>query len=568
MGSKYLDELLCMSFFEPPSRQFHGKDHYIMHDLIHDLAEYVSRDDCLRLEDQKLVGETPDTTVRHVSFWHLQPYECGLLSLIDGVGKLTGLQELQVRGRQLRELGGMCMLRELKITYLEEVGSKEEAIQARLQGKELLQILKLEWRGRGSWSMNQDSRKPELEEEVLQALRPNKGIRELHIQGYKGSKSPDWMEVPTLLTSFSSLRRVSLKYCSNWQVLSCSRVDGGIETTSSPHPSPPTSASLSRLDISSCGNLTSISGLLQQQLPNLVEMDINHCKNLVSLPEKGFGHLVSLKMLKLTECPKLTCLAQKEDEDALSQHLPCSLEELEISRCGDAMGGWWWAGMERLTSISKLSLCGCPTTIELLFDRLKRNPHPHLPATLRQLQIKGCNRSEHGQQSSTSSACSSQLSPPPTLPPIPHSNVGASEGVLRAFTSLKELTIRDSPNFLQKWGGCGPPSSLERLTVAGDDDLSHEDLSAWWHNLISLKKLILENLSALPDLSGLSSLTNLHVYDCPSIQSWPASGLPSSLNYLEIRECPALTERHVGKPKSLWPEVARIPRVDIDGKPN
>ncbi|MQM16361.1 hypothetical protein Taro_049315 [Colocasia esculenta] len=791
-----------MSFFEPPPGQSDGNAYYVMHDLIHDLAEYVSRDDCFRLENQKL-GETPDTTVRHVSVWvtqmdqidminklcfyeklrtllfqtsfdlgyhdldqlflklkmlrvlglnecgirelpgsfadlkhlryldlggnddlerlpeslgnlynlqvlklnycgirelpgsiadlkhlrhidlqgnrdlenlpeslgnlynlqvliliccnslvtlpptmsqlvnlkHFQPYDCHLLYFIDGVGKLTGLQELKVSGRQLRELGGMCMLRKLKITHLEEVGSKEEAIQARLHTMERLQVLHLYWsEEEEDYGIElENSRKPELEEEVLQALRPNKGIRELHIQGYGGSKSPDWMEVPTLLSSFSSLGRVSLIYCANWQVPpcsflgqlrrleyleiiwmpkweehwscpvswdclleltirgcpmltelpllprtlrrlklvgvgisrlhceldGCSRVDGGIETASSPHSSPPTSASLSRLGISYCDNLTSISGQLQQQLPDLVEIEIRYCKNLVSLPEKGFGHLVSLKRLKLVRCPKLTCLLQEEEEDAQSQHLPCSLEKLGISQCGDAMGGWWWAGLQRLTSIAKLSLRGCPTTIELLFDRLKRNPHPHLPATLRQLLIDGYNRSKHGQQSATSSACSSQLSPPPTvLPPIPHNNVDASAGVLRAFTSLKELTILNCPNFLRKWGGWGPPSSLERLTIAGDHDLSHEDLSAWWHNLISLKQLTLQNLHTLPDLSGLPSLETLRMDMCLSIQSWPASGLPPALNNLQIIGCPALTGNH--KHKYLWPEVSHIPHVEID----
>ncbi|MQM04328.1 hypothetical protein Taro_037128 [Colocasia esculenta] len=552
----------------------------------------------------------PSTTSQLVNLRHLQSYDRGLLSAI-GVGKLTGLQELQVRGRQLRELGGMCMLRQLTITNLEEVVSKEEAIQARLHTMDRLQALHLHWSSEEDYGIeseednsgneSEDSRKPELEEEVLQALRPNKGIRELHIQGYGGSKSPDWMEVPTLLTSFSSLRRVSLKYCSNWQVPpcsflgqlrrleyleiepmpeweghwscpvswdclveltitgcpmlkelpllpptlrrlklvevgisclhseldGCSRVEGGIETTSSPHSSPPTSASLSRLDISSCDNLTSISGLL---LPDLVEIQISDCKNLVSLPEKGFGHLVSLKRLKLVCCPELTCLLpmQKEEEDASTQHLPCSLEELEIKGCGDAMGGWWWVGLQRLTSITQLSLLWCPTTIELLFDRLKRHPHPHLPATLRELWIEGYNRFDRGQQSATSSACSSQLSPPPN-------NVDASAGIL---TSLKLLTIRDSPNFLQKWGGCILPSSIERLTVAGDDDLSHEDLCAWWHNLISLKQLTLEhlkNLHSLPDLGGLASLETLLIYFCPSINTLEVMSLPTSLKSLNLQ---------------------------------
>ncbi|MQM23442.1 hypothetical protein Taro_056506 [Colocasia esculenta] len=471
---------------------------------------------------------------------------------------------------------------------------------------ERLQVLELEW-----WYQSSSSIKPELDKEVLQALRPNKGIRKLHIQSYGGIKSPDWMEVPTLLTSFSSLRRVSLKDCPNWQVPpcsflrqleyleidgmpeweewscpvswdslheltikhcpklkklpllpralrrlhleevgisclhseldGCSRVDGGIETTSSPHSSPPTSAALSRLYISSCDKLTSIIGLLQQHLPDLVEINIVICQNLVeSLPEKGFGHLVSLKRLKLVCCPELTCLLpmQKEEEDASAQHLPCSLEVLEISYSGDAMGGWWWTGLQRLTSIAKLDLRRCPTTVELLFDRLKRNPHPHLSATLRELLIEGYSRFDHGQQSATSSACSSQLSPPPTLPLIPHNNVDASAGVLRAFTSLKQLIIEDSPNFLQKWGGWGLPSSLERLTVDRDDDLSLEELSACLHDLISLKSLSFwnfENLHSLPNLGGLPALETLDISFSPSINTLEVMSLPTSLKKLILQ---------------------------------
>ncbi|MQM02549.1 hypothetical protein Taro_035317 [Colocasia esculenta] len=534
------------------------------------------------------ISRLPTTMSRLVNLKHLGTYDRGLLSCIDGVGKLTGLQELQVTGRQVRELGGMCMLRKLTIFNLEEVGSKEEAIRARLQGMECLRVLKLEWTDRWSWPMNQDSIKPELEGEVLQALQPNKGITELDIEGYGGIKSPDWMEVSSLLSSFSSLRRVSLFNCPNWQVRpcsflsqlhhlqylrivgmpkwkewschvswnclleltiedcprlsqlpllprmlsrirlnevgvsglpvldGCSRVGGGIETTS-PRSPPPVSASLSKLHISYCGNLRFIGGLLLQHLPDLEEIEISNCYKLVSLPEKGFGHLVSLKRLKIIQCPKITCLLpiQEEEEDAQSQHLPCSLEELEISECGDAMGGWWWAGLQRLTSITKLTLSGCPSTLaELLFLSLGGHRHPHLPVTLKEPLIDRFRCDNYEQQSTTSSSGSSQLTPPPTLPPIPHNNVDASAGVLRALTSLK------------KWGGCGLPSSLERLTC--------------WHDLISLNRLTLVdciNLRSLSNLSFLPSLQTLHISDCPSIETLQLMSLPSSLQSLALMAC-------------------------------
>ncbi|MQM09108.1 hypothetical protein Taro_041971 [Colocasia esculenta] len=204
------------------------------------------------------------------------------------------------------------------------------------------------------------------------------------------------------------------------------------------------------------------------------------------------------------------------------------------------MGGWWWAGLQRLTSIAKLSLCGCPTTAELLFLSLVMHHHPHLPETLRELHIGECGCDNYEQELTTSSTCSSQLSPPPTLPSIPHNNVDASAGALRAFTSLKELSIWHSPNFLQKWGSCGLPSSLERLTIADDDSLSHEWLSACLHDLISLKALTLahlENLQLLPNLSGVTSLESLEIESCPSMEMFEAMSLHSSLKTLTLIDC-------------------------------
>ncbi|MQM09105.1 hypothetical protein Taro_041974 [Colocasia esculenta] len=549
----------------------------------------------------------PATMSQLVNLRHLRA-ESSLVSGIDGLGKLTGLQKLRVMGRKVRELGCMCLLRELAITYLEEVGSREEAMEARLHTLQHLQVLRLEWSGRLLWTMDRDSVKPEVEEEVLQALRPHDSLQELYIEGYGGTKSPVWMELP-MLSSFTSLVSVRLQDCPSWLVLpssslsqlchlvylhiesmpvweewscpdaqqcpssstlffpclhqlsikdcpklkelpplppalrrlylqkvgvpclpglwGCSPSGGGIKATSSSH-SPPASASLSVLYISYCYNLTSVSGLLHQRLPDLEAIMIENCNDLVSLPESGFGHLISLKRLQIAYCPKLTSqLLMREEEDAPSQHLPHSLEQLEINLCGDAMGGWWWAGLQRLTSIAKLSLCRCPTTAKLLFLSLGRHHHPHLPVTLTELLIDGCRCNNYEQEFTTFSTSSSQS-------PL----VDASTRILRSLTSLKTLTIWHSPNFLRKWGGGGLPSSLERLTIVGDGDLDHECLSTCLHDLISLKEFTLqdsENLRTLPNMSCLTSLGTLDIESCPSIETLEAINLPSSLKNLTLK---------------------------------
>ncbi|KAF7092319.1 hypothetical protein CFC21_094816 [Triticum aestivum] len=64
IGRDYLNEMVSASFLQPVSTRFQGT-YYIMHDLLHDLAESLSEQDCFRLEDDK-VTEIP-CTVRHLS---------------------------------------------------------------------------------------------------------------------------------------------------------------------------------------------------------------------------------------------------------------------------------------------------------------------------------------------------------------------------------------------------------------------------------------------------------------------------------------------------------------------
>lgn len=64
IGRDYFNELVSGSFFQQVSKSWNGI-WYIMHDLFHDLAESLSREDFFRLEDDK-VKEIP-CTVRHLS---------------------------------------------------------------------------------------------------------------------------------------------------------------------------------------------------------------------------------------------------------------------------------------------------------------------------------------------------------------------------------------------------------------------------------------------------------------------------------------------------------------------
>ncbi|VAI68360.1 unnamed protein product [Triticum turgidum subsp. durum] len=96
IGTDCFKEMISVSFFQP------GKDrkYFVMHDLLHDLAESLSKEDYFRLDDDKVI-EIP-STVRHLSvrvdsimqhkqsickLHHLRTIIC-IDPLIDDVGEL------------------------------------------------------------------------------------------------------------------------------------------------------------------------------------------------------------------------------------------------------------------------------------------------------------------------------------------------------------------------------------------------------------------------------------------------------------------------------------------------
>ncbi|XP_018501226.2 putative disease resistance RPP13-like protein 1 [Pyrus x bretschneideri] len=65
VGSDYFDILVSRSFFQ--HSKVYGKSCFTMHDLINDLAKFVSGEFCLRLEDDHLTVDRNICRVRHVS---------------------------------------------------------------------------------------------------------------------------------------------------------------------------------------------------------------------------------------------------------------------------------------------------------------------------------------------------------------------------------------------------------------------------------------------------------------------------------------------------------------------
>ncbi|XP_073098893.1 putative disease resistance protein RGA4 [Elaeis guineensis] len=231
VGRDYFDDLLSRSFFQTLKQGY--CTYYVIPDLMHDLAQSVSMDECCRIEGDRFNRRIPPT-VRHISVTtnHLDLDQlkniCELKNMrtvivfkesdfnvdhfrddilrelkgvrtldltgcdieelqeaIAGIGKLTCLQgslEFHVKNRRGQNIGEPKDMKELQgqltIKNPDDVKSKEEAAEADLLNKKHIKKLRLEWDFCGRTC------RPIADADVLGGLRPNPSLKELHITRY------------------------------------------------------------------------------------------------------------------------------------------------------------------------------------------------------------------------------------------------------------------------------------------------------------------------------------------------------------------------------------------------
>ncbi|QHO22300.1 Putative disease resistance protein [Arachis hypogaea] len=130
-----------------------------------------------------------------------------------GISKLKELQFLSdfVVGRQeengIQELGGLVNLHgTFEIKKLENVVEGKEARSARIIDKNHIDYLLLKWCSDDDMVSN-----TQTERDILDSLRLHHGLKELAIDGYRGTIFPDWFGH----SSYQNMTRVSLVYCKN-----------------------------------------------------------------------------------------------------------------------------------------------------------------------------------------------------------------------------------------------------------------------------------------------------------------------------------------------------------------
>ncbi|KAJ6838578.1 disease resistance protein RGA2 isoform X2 [Iris pallida] len=288
---------------------------------------------------------------------------------------------------------------------------------------------------------------------------------------------------------------------------------------------------------------------------SLERVSIEDCENLRSIGN-SLVYSSSLKYLFIFGCPRLTVQQQQQADDHRGGGV---IDELIVIGCPELT--WLW-NLNCFTSVRHLTVRGCPkltliksggggggggggddslspmpsSLLRRVMERLYVEGCPKLTwlwnlnffTSVRELWVRGCPKLTLIKSGDDS------------LSPMPSSSSSPLESV--AIDDLPLLTALPRRECL---------NSLRKLTIVcsteHDKPFTAEQEELFQHHLTSLTWLgfyFCEGLPSLPaNLENLSSLRELHIWDCPKIESLP--NLPASLERVRIRKChPRLEEKY------------------------
>uniref|UniRef100_A0A7N0TYD7 NB-ARC domain-containing protein n=1 Tax=Kalanchoe fedtschenkoi TaxID=63787 RepID=A0A7N0TYD7_KALFE len=192
----YFTHLLLNFFIQESSS---GGSRFFLHDLVHDLAKYVSRVDLVNLRYLNVDGTR-------------------LKEMPDGIGRMKNLQMLsklvlgKEKSKQMKELKALTSLQgKLQVSSLNNITDKQHVIDAHFERKEYLDELVLNW----GWI---DERDTTLDEGVLDAIQAHENLKELTVNSYGGKSLSTW--IVGMTPSFNiMLRSLCINSCFNLETL-------------------------------------------------------------------------------------------------------------------------------------------------------------------------------------------------------------------------------------------------------------------------------------------------------------------------------------------------------------
>ncbi|TYJ12457.1 hypothetical protein E1A91_A11G351900v1 [Gossypium mustelinum] len=478
-----------------------------------------------------------------------------------GIDKLTNLQRLsdfiigEGDGQHIRDLKYLSNLKgDFNIFGLENVNG-EDAAEAKLNEKQGIDRLVLHW----SEKFEKSSRNKEVEEWVLDSLRPPKKLEQLVIQNYGGAKFSTWIAD----SSFKNMLSLKLRNCKNYKSLpsigrllllkdlSINGLDQvhkiGAELFGENQSNAFASLeslcfdnmlnweewdlceddeqvskfpSLSKLSIKSCPLLW---GRLPTILQSLQKLEISECRRLVV----SISSFPLLSEISVEGCQELV------DEGSLSVQKVTSLKHVSLSNISkfnisaerimlrfansEKFDIYGWEELKSLSQIG-LRLVGhrfieivkCPQLISLEKEE-ERLPLDNIPG-VESLLIVNCKR----------------------LDRVPK--------VLHAFPFITRITLAECPG-LVRFAESNFPPALKDLRIENCKNLKY--LVDEKTNAFLLERLEIEDCPSLIWLSSRGNICNrlqhLQIRSCSKLRSlFLNAKLPVMLKHLYIGACPVM----------------------------
>ncbi|WJX66370.1 hypothetical protein P8452_50933 [Trifolium repens] len=512
------------------------------------------------------------------------------------VGSKTGFGVAELR--KLR-LGG-----KLHIKGLENVSNETDTSEANLIGKKELSDLYLSWRIHGNSSVSVT-----VAEQVLEAVEPYTGLKYFGMDGYMGINIPNWMRNTSIL---EGLVEVKLSECRNFArlpplgklpcltTLHVSRmrelkyIDDDLYEGATKKAFPSLKKmelhdlpklekvlkaegvempQLSDLNIYGTPKLNAFPSLpsvetfeanrdterdsidggapflrgIAASMHNLKKLVINYVNELKVLPNE-LNSLSSLQELHIYTCDKLESIPE-----CVLQGLS-SLQDLKFTCCRSLKS---LPEGTNLTSLQTLRIIDCPKLSSLpasfkelinlkelyIYGTPKLNAFPSLPSVETFEARRDTERDSIDGGASFLQGIAASMHNLKTLSIVGFDELKVLPNELNSLSSLKQLHIRS----------CDRLESIPECVFQGLGSLQLLDF-AWC-----------SSLKSLPEGTNLTSLQTLNIYDCPKLSSLPASFKELiNLHELHIHRCPVLEKRCKNETGEDWHKIDHVPKLRVE----